>query len=98
MTQEQQHLLMSVHTKLVRLTEIGQVTENYHIRDLAHDAIDDLIKLRDLLTSEKGEYYLSEKEDVNAETALDKLRSEYGSTANEQTDDLGFKEFQNQKQ
>lgn len=61
MTQEQQHLFMTIHSKLVRLTEIGQVTENYHIRDLTNEAIDDLIKLRYLLTSEKeGEYYLSD--------------------------------------
>lgn len=53
MTQEQQHLLMTIHSKLVSLKYHGEVTEQLVIRDIASDAIDDLIKLRDLLTSEK---------------------------------------------
>lgn len=76
MTQEQQHLLMTIHSKLVSLKYHGEVTEQLVIRDIVIEAIDDLIKLRDLLTSEKeGEYYLSVSEDINAETTLDKLRT-----------------------
>lgn len=53
MTQEQQHLFMTIHSKLVSLKYNGEVTEQLVIRDIANDAIDDLIKLRDLLASEK---------------------------------------------
>lgn len=63
MNQEQQHLLMSVHGNLVKLKDFSQVTQNVIAEDMANEAIDDLMKLRDMLTSEKeGEYYLSDDE------------------------------------
>lgn len=40
-------------------------------------------QVNNIATFNNGEYY------------LDQLREDYGSTANEQTDDLGFQEFQN---
>ena len=52
MTQEQQHLLMSVHGNLVKLKDFSQVTQNVLAEDMANEAIDDLMKLRDMLTSE----------------------------------------------
>ena len=78
MTTEQQQLLMSVHQNLVKLKDFSQVTQNVLAEDITNEAIDDLIKLRDLLTSEKeGEYYLS-----------------YDcSTKNEDGGDEGFNEF-----
>lgn len=78
MTQEQQQLLMSVHSNLVKLKEFSQVTDNVLAEDMANEAIDDLMKLRDLLTSEKeGEYYLSDD----------------CSTKSEDGGDEGFNEF-----
>ena len=53
MNQEQQQLLMSVHGNLVKLKDFSQVTQNVLAEDMANEAIDDLMKLRDLLTSEK---------------------------------------------
>jgi hypothetical protein len=53
MTQEQQQLLMSVHGNLVKLKDFSQVSQNVLGEDMANEAIDDLMKLRDLLTSEK---------------------------------------------
>ena len=52
MTQEQQQLLMSVHGNLVKLKDFSQVSQNVLGEDMANEAIDDLMKLRDLLTSE----------------------------------------------
>ena len=78
MTQEQQHLLMSVHGNLVKLKDFSQVTQNVIAEDMANEAIDDLMRLRDMLTSEKeGEYYLSDD----------------CSTKGEDGGDEGFNEF-----
>jgi hypothetical protein len=52
MTQEQQQLLMSVHGNLVKLKDFSQVSQNVLAEDITNEAIDDLMKLRDLLTSE----------------------------------------------